>query len=72
MFVWARLPQGWDASALLRVALRHDVAFVPGAPFYATDPDARTLRLSFTAHPAPKIVEGLARLRLAVRASADG
>jgi len=72
MFVWARLPKGWDASALLRVALRHDVAFVPGAPFYATDPDARTLRLSFTAHPAPKIVEGLARLRLAVRASADG
>ncbi|HEV7808172.1 MAG TPA: PLP-dependent aminotransferase family protein [Solirubrobacteraceae bacterium] len=62
MFVWARLPEGWDASELLRAALTHDVAFVPGAPFYATDPDPRTLRLSFTTHPPAEIVEGLARL----------
>ncbi len=65
MFVWARLPEGWDASALLICALRHDVAFVPGAPFYATDPDRRTLRLSFTTHPPAEIVEGLRRLRIA-------
>ena len=66
MFVWARLPAGWDAAALLSEALRHDVAFVPGAPFYASDPDLRTLRLSFTAHPPVEIVEGLDRLRAAV------
>ena len=66
MFVWARLPEGWDATALLSDALRHDVAFVPGAPFYATDPDPRTLRLSFTTHPPAEIVEGLARLGRAV------
>ena len=66
MFVWARLPEGWDATALLSDALRHDVAFVPGAPFYATDPDPRTLRLSFTSHPPAEIVEGLARLGRAV------
>ncbi len=65
MFVWARLPEGWDATALLRAALRHDVAFVPGAPFYAGDADPRTLRLSFTAHPPAEIVEGLERLRRA-------
>jgi DNA-binding transcriptional MocR family regulator len=65
MFVWARLPEGWDAGELLVAALRHDVAFVPGAPFYATDPDPRTLRLSFTTHPPVEIVEGLARLRTA-------
>ncbi len=65
MFVWARLPEGWDAAALLTAALRHDVAFVPGAPFYAGDPDPRTLRLSFTTHPPAEIVEGLARLRAA-------
>jgi DNA-binding transcriptional MocR family regulator len=69
MFVWARLPEGWDATALLRSALRHDVAFVPGAPFYATEPDPRTLRLSFTAHPPAEIVEGLRRLRAAVAES---
>ncbi len=67
MFVWARLPAGRDAAALLRAALEHDVAFVPGAPFYAGTPDERTLRLSFTTHPAAEIAEGLARL---ARASA--
>jgi DNA-binding transcriptional MocR family regulator len=65
MFVWARLPDGWDATELLVTALRHDVAFVPGAPFYATDPDPRTLRLSFTTHPPAEIASGLLRLRAA-------
>ena len=65
MFVWARLPDGWDAAALLRTALEHDVAFVPGFPFFALQPDERTLRLSFTTHDAQQIAEGLARLRRA-------
>ena len=63
MFVWARLPEGWDADELLQRALEHDVAFVPGHPFYARDADARTLRLSFTTHVPNEIAEGLARLR---------
>jgi len=65
MFVWARLPAGWDAAELLAAALRHDVAFVPGAPFFAVDPDPRTLRLSFTTHTPGQIVAGLARLTAA-------
>jgi 2-aminoadipate transaminase len=65
MFVWARLPSGWDAAQLLRRALEHDVAFVPGYPFFAHAPDARTLRLSFTTHVPAEIAEGLARLRRA-------
>jgi 2-aminoadipate transaminase len=65
MFVWARLPAGWDAGELLVAALRRDVAFVPGAPFFAADPDPRTLRLSFTTHSPGRIVEGLARLAAA-------
>jgi 2-aminoadipate transaminase len=63
MFVWARLPDGWDAEALLPRALARDVAFVPGAPFHAGAPDRATLRLSFTAHPPDEIATGLARLR---------
>ncbi len=62
MFVWARLPRGWDAAQLLRTALEHDVAFVPGHPFFALTPDERTLRLSFTTHVPSEIAEGLARL----------
>jgi len=72
MFVWARLPEGWDATELLRVALRHGVAFVPGAPFFATAPDERTLRLSFTAHPAAQILAGVGRLQAATSAFSGG
>ncbi|WP_308345215.1 PLP-dependent aminotransferase family protein [Streptomyces sp. ISL-94] len=62
MFVWARLPEGHDATALLTSALTHDVAFVPGSPFFTGPPDPRTLRLSFTTHTPQEITEGLKRL----------
>jgi len=65
MFVWARLPGDWHAEPLLARALAHDVAFVPGAPFFAGPPDRAALRLSFTAHPPAEIAEGLERLRAA-------
>jgi len=65
MFVWARLPDGWDAAALLERALEREVAFVPGFPFFAGPPDTAALRLSFTAHPPDEIAEGLRRLRAA-------
>lgn len=65
MFVWARLPDGHDAAALLRAAIDRDVAFVPGAPFFAGPPDDAALRLSFTTHAPGEIAEGLARLRSA-------
>jgi 2-aminoadipate transaminase len=68
MFVWARLPSGWDAAQLLHTALEHDVAFVPGFPFFAHESDKRTLRLSFTTHVPAEIGEGLARLRRATNA----
>lgn len=70
MFVWARLPQGHDAAALLTAAIAHDVAFVPGAPFYAASPDPRTLRLSFTTHTPQEIGTGLDRLGRAARSRA--
>jgi 2-aminoadipate transaminase len=63
MFVWARLPDGWDAEALLHRALEREVAFVPGHPFFAGAPDRAALRLSFTAHPPAEIAAGLERLR---------
>ncbi|MEU4731475.1 PLP-dependent aminotransferase family protein [Streptomyces sp. NPDC023588] len=67
MFVWARLPQEHDAARLLKSALAHDVAFVPGAPFYTGPADPRALRLSFTTHTPQEIAEGLLRLRRATR-----
>lgn len=67
MFVWARLPDGYDATALLSAAVRRQVAYVPGAPFYAGPADAATLRLSFTTHSPAEISEGVTRLAKALR-----
>ena len=68
MFVWARLPDGWDASTLLPRALERGVAYVPGAPFFSGSADPATLRLSFTAHRPEEIRRGLDRLARALTA----
>jgi 2-aminoadipate transaminase len=66
LFVWARLTgargQLKDAAELAKRAIDKGVAFVPGAPFYATNPDPATLRLSFATADVDKIKEGLSRL----------
>ncbi|MFG2224104.1 PLP-dependent aminotransferase family protein [Streptomyces sp. NPDC048644] len=67
MFVWATLPGGYDAGALLPDVVRHDVAYVPGAPFYAGPPDLTAVRLSFVTHSPDEIREGLDRLGTALR-----
>ncbi|MER6139101.1 PLP-dependent aminotransferase family protein [Streptomyces sparsogenes] len=67
MFVWAALPEGYDATERLRVAVEHDVAYVPGAPFFAAAPDPAAMRLSFVTHTPDEIAEGLRRLAKALR-----
>ncbi|MFJ5780246.1 PLP-dependent aminotransferase family protein [Streptomyces sp. NPDC093094] len=62
MFLWARLPASYDTTALLPEVVRHDVAYVPGAPFYASDPDRSALRLCFVTQTPDEIAEGLRRL----------
>jgi 2-aminoadipate transaminase len=67
MFLWVRLPEGMDAVALLPTAVEHNVAFVPGAAFYADHGDPRTLRLSFVTASADEIRTGVAALAQAIR-----
>jgi 2-aminoadipate transaminase len=66
MFFWARLTgaEGGPANAaeFAKRAIERLVAFVPGVPFYAHDPDPATLRLSFATADVAKIEEGVARL----------
>lgn len=62
MFLWARLPDTYDTTALLPKVLEQDVAYVPGAPFYAATPDPSTLRLCFVTQTPEEIREGLRRL----------
>ena len=63
MFFWTRLTApGADAAEFAKRAIEKGVAFVPGAPFYATNPDRATLRLSFATADVGKILEGVGRL----------
>ena len=69
MFLWAELPKGMDAAALLTKAVENNVAFVPGVPFFAENPVIETLRLAFVTVPPPRIEEGVKRLAELIRAS---
>jgi 2-aminoadipate transaminase len=62
MFLWARLPEAYDTTVLLRGVVEQGVAYVPGAPFYAGTPDTSTLRLCFVTQTPEEIAEGLRRL----------
>jgi 2-aminoadipate transaminase len=70
MFVWARLTGALgktaDAQAFAKRAIERNVAFIPGVPFFAANPDPSTLRLSFATSNDEKIVEGIARLKAAL------
>jgi len=66
LFFWARLTgangKSKDAGEFAKKAIDKLVAFVPGAPFYAANPDLATLRLSFATADVAKIEEGVGRL----------
>lgn len=62
MFIWVTLPPHIDAQALLARAIELNVAFVPGAPFFADEARHNTLRLSFVTVPEARIREGIAVL----------
>ena len=69
MFLWVRLPKGMDAQKLLPAAVERGTAFVPGAPFYADEPQANTLRLSYVTVSAEQIDKGIAALADAIRST---
>jgi len=70
LFVWARLTGAGGKVAngndFAKRAIDQGVAFVPGTPFFANNPDHATLRLSFATVGADKIVDGVGRLAAAL------
>lgn len=71
MFFWLTLPKQLDAVALLPRAVEAGVAYVPGAPFFAHNPQTNTLRLSFVTVSPERIAEGVAALAKVLRAAMD-
>ena len=62
MFIWVTLPAHINSMELLEAAVAQNVAFVPGAPFYANTPAPNTLRLSFVTVPPEQIRVGVEKL----------
>ncbi|WP_323017794.1 PLP-dependent aminotransferase family protein [Castellaniella sp.] len=60
MFIWVTLRDGIDTTELLQRAIARNVAFVPGAPFYAgVQAPVNTLRLSFVTVSEERIRAGI-------------
>lgn len=71
MFLWAsmqgdgRASDALDATAYAQRAVQQNVAFVPGAPFFANQPLRATLRLSYATASEADIAEGVQRMAAA-------
>jgi 2-aminoadipate transaminase len=62
LFVWATLPEGLDAKAMMPRAIAARVAYVPGTGFYADGTGTGNMRLNFSFPPPERIREGVRRL----------
>jgi DNA-binding transcriptional MocR family regulator len=62
MQAWVRLPDGVDDVVLTRAAAAHGVVVSAGRPWYATDPPAPHVRLTFAGAPPEVLIDGVRRL----------
>ena len=67
MFMWITLPEGFSTIKLFELAIKQNVAFVPGYPFYIGRKDTNTLRLNFSCSDEETIEEGIKRLSIAIK-----
>lgn len=62
MFLWLTLPEGQNAMQLFDLAIKENVAFVPGNPFYVDKSEVNTCRLNFSCSNEKEIETGIKRL----------
>jgi DNA-binding transcriptional MocR family regulator len=67
LHVWVRLPDGSDDVALTARAAAAGVVVSPGRPWFAAEPPAAFLRLTYAGAPPAELAEGVRRLAAASR-----
>jgi len=72
MFLWVTIPEHISSMDLFDDAIKNNVAFVPGIPFYVDNIQQNTMRLSFVTVNQEKIEEGIKRLGNCLKAMCDG
>jgi 2-aminoadipate transaminase len=66
-FLWATLPGGLDADAMIPRAVANGVIYVAGEAFFVDDSGKDCVRLSFSAPTPERISEGVERLATTIR-----
>ena len=69
MFLWITLPEGISSLELVDLAIKENVAFVPGNAFYVDGGGNNTFRLNFSNSDEEKIEEGIKRLAKIIKKS---
>ena len=59
LFLWARLPEGFDSGELLAGVRRRGVLFSPGTLFHVEGRGANTMRLTYASVPPDRIDDGI-------------
>lgn len=69
LFLWVTLPEAMDCHKLFKIAVKNDVAFVPGDSFFTGEGEGlRNMRLNFSYTSPEQIREGIRRLSIAIKA----
>lgn len=71
MFLWVEVPGVDDTVELFKECLKHNVAFVPGDPFFAGKPQPGAFRLNYSNMQEEQIEVGLKRLGDALTAAVN-
>lgn len=66
MFLWVTLPEGLSSMDLFDLAIKKNVAFVPGSAFYVDGNGTNSLRLNFSNSSEEQIEKGIKRLGQAI------
>ncbi|MDO9044281.1 MAG: PLP-dependent aminotransferase family protein [Methanobacteriaceae archaeon] len=66
MFIWVTLPEGISTLELFDMAIKEDVAFVPGQAFHVDGSGENTMRLNFSNSDPESIAEGMKRLGMVI------
>ena len=62
MFLWVELPPHFNTTTMLPDAINAQVAFVPGAPFFANERPQNFMRLNFSNQTPERIELGIQKL----------
>lgn len=66
LFLFVKMPEGYDARELFDIAMKEDVAFVIGEAFHCDGSGKNTMRINFSFMNAERTEEGVKRLARAI------